>query len=90
MKTIAEILAHEGITLDQAGTAVAACFGGSSGTIVRGLLAAISPPLNAPVGDTPEETYRAIGRAEVVFFLLSLSEPEATLGTIINKIYGKS
>jgi hypothetical protein len=83
MKTIPDLLQAAGVDLAELATAVSNCFAGQSGVVLRNALAEISPPLCPAVGATDAETYRLIGRAEVVLWLLSLSEPEATLGQII-------
>ncbi len=58
-------------------------FAGQSGAALKKHLASISNPLHPPIGRDTHETYRLIGRAEVVSLLLKYSEAETTPADLI-------
>jgi len=63
---------------DEFWQACQSCFSGQSGAVVLRALAALSHPLTPPVGKDALDTYRLIGRAEIVSLLLRYSEAQVT------------
>ena len=72
------------IPLDEFASACRNAFSGQSGVILKQALCTIAHPYFAPVGKDALETYRKIGRADVVNLLLRYSEAEATPSTILS------
>ena len=72
------------IPLDEFASACRNAFSCQSGVILKQALCSMSPPYFAPVGKDALETYRKIGRADVVNLLLRYSEAEATPSTILS------
>ena len=72
------------IPLDEFAAACRSAFSGQSGVILKKALCSVAHPYFAPVGKDALETYRKIGRADVVNLLLRYSEAEATASTILN------
>jgi hypothetical protein len=72
------------IPLDEFASACRNAFSGQSGVILKQALCSIAHPYFAPVGKDALETYRKIGRADVVNLLLRYSEAEATPSTILS------
>ena len=72
------------IPLDEFAAACRSAFSGQSGVILKQALCSVAHPYFAPVGKDALETYRKIGRADVVNLLLRYSEAEATPSTILS------
>ena len=72
------------IPLDEFAAACRSAFSGQSGVILKKALCSVAHPYFAPVGKDALETYRKIGRADVVNLLLRYSEAEATPSTILS------
>jgi len=74
----------QAIPLDEFAAACRSAFSGQSGVILKKALCSVAHPYFAPVGKDALETYRKIGRADVVNLLLRYSEAEASPSTILN------
>lgn len=66
------------IAQDEFTSACRNAFSGQSGVTLRKALCSVAHPFFPPVGKDALETYRQIGRAEIVTLLMRYSEPEAT------------
>ncbi len=71
------------ITLEDFASACRNAFSGQSGVILRSALCSVAHPFFPPVGKDALETYRQIGRSEVITLLLRYSEAEATPSILI-------
>lgn len=83
MKT-AEQAILSAIDAEQLGAVCRAAFSGQSGVILKRALCALAHPFHPPVGRDALETYRQIGRSEVVNLLLKYSAAEVTPEDIAN------
>lgn len=63
-----------------------ACFMGKAGVELLSALGGASHPFAPPVGADALETYRLIGRAEVVNLLLRLSDSQVSPGKVVEII----
>ena len=71
------------INQDDFASACRNAFSGQSGVTLRKALCSVAHPFFPPVGKDALETYRQIGRAEIVTLLMRYSEPEATPAILI-------
>lgn len=71
------------ISLEDFASACRNAFSGQSGVTLRSALCSVAHPFFPPVGKDALETYRQIGRSEIVTLLLRYSEPEATPSILI-------